>query len=53
VFCEPDDLGDWRLGIEGLLEDETRRAKLGNQARQDVQGYTWLARAEKIMREVY
>ena len=50
VFCEPDDIGSWKLVIEELLADGSRRVALGKQAREDVQGYTWLARAEKIMR---
>ena len=50
VFCEPDEVGDWRLVIESLLHDDARRMKLGEQARQDVQGYTWVARAERIMK---
>jgi glycosyltransferase involved in cell wall biosynthesis len=50
VFCEPDDIGKWKLEIEKLLADEPRRIELGKQARQDVEGYTWLARAKKIMR---
>ena len=50
VFCKPDDVSDWELVIGELLEDEPRRVALGRQARQDVEGYTWLARAEKIMR---
>ncbi len=49
VFCKPDDVGDWRLVIESLLDDEAHRTKLGNQARHDVQGYTWVARAQRIM----
>jgi glycosyltransferase involved in cell wall biosynthesis len=49
VFCKPDDAGEWRLVIESLLEDETHRTKLGDRARQDVQGYTWVARAQRIM----
>jgi len=49
VFCEPDNIGDWKLGIEKLLRDESRRVELGKQARRDVEGYTWLARAEKIL----
>jgi glycosyltransferase involved in cell wall biosynthesis len=51
VFCEPDDVGKWKLGIEGLLADASRREMLGKQALQDVGGYTWLARAEKTMKE--
>lgn len=49
VFCEPDDLGNWKLVIGELIADEPRRLALGQQAKQDVQGYTWLARAERIM----
>jgi hypothetical protein len=42
-------LEDWKLGIGKLLANEPRRLTLGKQAKHDVQGYTWLARAEKIM----
>jgi glycosyltransferase involved in cell wall biosynthesis len=49
VFCKPDDIGDWRLEIESLLGEESRRTKLGENARRDVQGYTWIARAQRIM----
>jgi glycosyltransferase involved in cell wall biosynthesis len=50
VFCEPDDVGKWKVEIEALLADEPRRAALGKQTQGDVKDYTWLARAEKIMR---
>lgn len=49
AFCEPDEVGDWRLVIEALLADEDRRNRLGRQAQKDVQGYTWIARAQRIM----
>jgi glycosyltransferase involved in cell wall biosynthesis len=49
VFCKPDESGDWRLVIESLLDDDSHRTALGNRARQDVQGYTWVARAQRIM----
>jgi glycosyltransferase involved in cell wall biosynthesis len=49
VFCKPDEVGDWRLVIESLLEDEHRRIGLGTQAQKDAQGYTWVARARRIM----
>lgn len=52
VFCEPDEVGKWKVEIDRLLADEPRRLALGRQAREDVQGYTWLARAEKIMRNL-
>jgi len=42
-------IGKWKVEIESLLADEPRRVGLGKQARQDVESYTWLARAEKIM----
>jgi glycosyltransferase involved in cell wall biosynthesis len=49
VFCKPEKTGDWKLALESLLGDEARRIELGDQARQDVQGYTWVARAQRIM----
>jgi glycosyltransferase involved in cell wall biosynthesis len=49
VFCSPDKLENWRLEIESLIHNETRRNELGNQARRDVEGYTWVARAKTIM----
>jgi glycosyltransferase involved in cell wall biosynthesis len=49
VLCKPEEVGDWRLEIESLLGSETRRIELGEQARRDVQGYTWVARAQRIM----
>jgi glycosyltransferase involved in cell wall biosynthesis len=49
VFCQPAGIGDWRLVIESLLDDESHRAKLGHQAQRKVQGHTWTARAQRIM----
>jgi glycosyltransferase involved in cell wall biosynthesis len=49
LFCNPEEVGDWRLAIESLLQDGARRMELGEKARQDVQGYTWVARARRIM----
>lgn len=49
VFCKPDDIASWKLALERLLNDEDLRAQLGGQARQDVQGYTWRARAQRIL----
>jgi glycosyltransferase involved in cell wall biosynthesis len=49
VFCKPDDVSNWRAEIQALLDNKTRRIELGNQARRDVEGYTWVARAQKIM----
>jgi glycosyltransferase involved in cell wall biosynthesis len=48
-FCEPDHVGAWTSAVEALLNDESKRDALSEQAKQDVQGYTWLARAERIL----
>jgi glycosyltransferase involved in cell wall biosynthesis len=49
VFCAPDDINAWRSALELLLNNASLRTALGEQARRDVQGYTWLTRAEKIL----
>ena len=49
VFCEPDEVGKWKVEIDRLLGDEARRVELGIQARAAVEGYTWLARAQRIL----
>jgi glycosyltransferase involved in cell wall biosynthesis len=51
VFCRAEAIRDWRLAIESLLKDGARRGELGKQALHDVQGYTWVARAQRIMNE--
>lgn len=49
VFCEPDDIGKWKVEIESLLADEPRRLALGAQARKDVEQLTWVKREERVM----
>jgi len=49
VFCPPDDVEAWKVGLEGLLASETRRRMFGRQARLAAENYTWIARARKIM----
>jgi glycosyltransferase involved in cell wall biosynthesis len=49
IFCRPDEAGEWRTAVEFLLADQAQRIDLANQAQRDVQGYTWLARAEHIL----
>lgn len=51
VFCKPDDIASWKFALERLLGDENLRLRLGGRARQDVQGYTWLARAQRILHQ--
>jgi glycosyltransferase involved in cell wall biosynthesis len=48
-FCEPDNMAAWTSAVEILLNDEGKRVLLSDQAKQDVQGYTWLARAKRIL----
>ena len=49
VFCKPDDINSWKSALERLLKDENLRDQLGRQAIHDAQGYTWVARAQRIM----
>jgi len=46
MFCEPGNVDAWEITLRELLADEPRRLALGVQARQDVAGYTWEARAK-------
>ena len=49
IFCEPDDVASWNSTVGNLLSNEKQRAILSVQAKRDVQDYTWLARAERIL----
>jgi glycosyltransferase involved in cell wall biosynthesis len=49
VFCEPGDADDWEQALRALLQDDRRRQALGARAREDVAGYTWIARAERAL----
>jgi len=40
---------NWKLAIEALLGDETRRRALGAQAQRDVERYSWLRREERVL----
>jgi glycosyltransferase involved in cell wall biosynthesis len=42
-------IGEWRLAIESLLADESRRYALGAQARRDVEQLTWVKREQRIL----
>jgi glycosyltransferase involved in cell wall biosynthesis len=44
-FAPPEDLDAWNKAFESLLSDPEGRERLGRQARQDVEGYTWRERA--------
>lgn len=49
VFCKPDDTNSWKIALERLLKDQRLRDELGQQAKQDAQRYTWVARAQRIL----
>ena len=49
VFCEPDEIGDWKLKVESLLGNQARRNELGKQAWSDVKRYSWIERGRKIV----
>jgi len=44
VFCTPDDVDSWSQALQQLVDDPELRSRLGNQAREDVQAFTWQAR---------
>jgi glycosyltransferase involved in cell wall biosynthesis len=49
VFCAPGDAAAWKVALEALLSDETRRVQLAHTARRVAEKHTWLARAEKAL----
>ncbi len=49
VFCPPEDIRAWHAALTGLLADSRLRGALARQARREVEQYTWLARAQKIL----
>jgi glycosyltransferase involved in cell wall biosynthesis len=53
ALCEPGEVGDWRVEIEELLADKSRRLAVGRQARRDVERFTWVKREESILNGIY
>ncbi|MFZ5858176.1 MAG: glycosyltransferase family 4 protein [Chloroflexota bacterium] len=49
AFAPPEDAPAWIAALQSLLADPARRAALASTARRNVEKYTWLARAEKIL----
>jgi glycosyltransferase involved in cell wall biosynthesis len=49
ILLDPDDVDQWVVTIERLRFDEDTRKALAVQAKNDVQQYTWEARAERIL----
>jgi len=59
VFCEAGEagnwelvIGNWKVAIESLLADESRRRELGSQARKDVEQLTWVKREERVLERI-
>ena len=49
AFCPPDDSNAWQGALRGLLDNPSRRAALGKQARADAEKFSWTARAKHIL----
>lgn len=49
VLCQPEDLEAWDEAFSQLLNDPERRRRLGEQARSDIENYTWVARARRSL----
>lgn len=49
AFVPPEDAPAWTDALQSLLADPARRAALASTARREVEKYTWVARAEKIL----
>lgn len=49
AFAPPEDAPTWTAALKSLLADPARRAALASTAHRNVEKYTWLARAEKIL----
>ena len=49
VFCAPDKARDWEGALRALLDNPALGQKLGQQALQDAQKYSWNERARRIL----
>lgn len=48
-FIPAEDQEAWKVGFDELIHEPDLRKRLGDQARQDAEAYTWLARAKKAL----
>lgn len=51
VLCAPDDFACWRAAIYRAKEDDNLRAALAQQARRDVEQYSWRQRVQRCLAE--
>jgi glycosyltransferase involved in cell wall biosynthesis len=49
VFAPPEDLEAWTTALTDLIRKTDHRHQLAQQARQDVQHYTWKTRERTIL----
>ena len=52
VFCPPGEVGAWTEAVLALASDPGRREALAQNARREVEKYTWLRRAHKALDKV-
>ena len=49
AFAPPEDSSVWATTLKRMLSDTALRARLASNARREVEKYTWIARAQRIM----
>lgn len=53
VLCDPEDTTAWQATLERAVADAEWRLKLGQQAQQDVEQYSWRRRVQRVMSGCY
>jgi len=53
VFCPPSDVGAWKAAVMELASNSERRAALAENARREVEKFTWVRRARKALENIY
>ncbi len=49
VFCPPEDIQAWEQALDNILKDTKRSSEHARCAREAVGGYSWIARAKKVL----
>jgi len=49
LLCDTEDLSAWKRNIEKVLDDRSLQKRLGDQARRDVEQYSWMTRAKHVL----
>ena len=53
ILCDPEDIGMWQNAIKICMADVELRQRLGSQAWQDVQQYSWRKRVQRCLAEYH